>query len=95
MKPYNIYITLCFPPDTDTPGYTQENLNKPAETRQISETAGLFQAEYVAKCLIKDAVNGKFLSSIGLDGFMLTTLTSGFAPVNSIMEGLQQVGHLP
>ena len=92
MKPYDIYVTLCFPPDTETAGYAQENLNKPQETHMISETGGLYQPEYVAKCLVQDAVNGKFLSSIGLVGFMISTLTCGFASVNFIMEGLFQVG---
>lgn len=28
MKPYNIYVTLAFPPDTDTPGLVEENKTK-------------------------------------------------------------------
>lgn len=28
VKPYNIYVTLSFPPDTDTPGFKEENLTK-------------------------------------------------------------------
>lgn len=28
MKPYNIYVTLAFPPDTDTPGLAEENKMK-------------------------------------------------------------------
>ena len=56
VKPYNIRVTVSFPPDTDTPGYAQENINKPKETMLIAESAGLFQPEYVAKCLIDDAV---------------------------------------
>ena len=24
VKPYNIYITVSFPPDTDTPGWREE-----------------------------------------------------------------------
>ena len=56
VKPYNIRVTVSFPPDTDTPGYAQENINKPKETMMIAESAGLFQPEYVAKCLVDDAV---------------------------------------
>lgn len=25
MKPYNIYVTVAYPPDTDTPGLAEEN----------------------------------------------------------------------
>ncbi|KAJ6654705.1 hypothetical protein lerEdw1_006666 [Lerista edwardsae] len=28
VKPYNIYITVAYPPDTDTPGYAEESKNK-------------------------------------------------------------------
>lgn len=28
VKPYNIYVTLSFPPDTDTPGFKEELLTK-------------------------------------------------------------------
>lgn len=28
VKPYNIRVTLAFPPDTDTPGYEEENKHK-------------------------------------------------------------------
>lgn len=28
IKPYNIYVTVAYPPDTDTPGLAQENKTK-------------------------------------------------------------------
>ena len=28
VKPYNISITIAYPPDTDTPGFKEENLFK-------------------------------------------------------------------
>lgn len=28
IKPYNIYVTLAYPPDTDTPGLAEENKTK-------------------------------------------------------------------
>ena len=37
------------PPDTDTPGFETENQTKPEETHLISETAGLFQPDQVAR----------------------------------------------
>ncbi|XP_011809000.1 PREDICTED: 3-ketodihydrosphingosine reductase [Colobus angolensis palliatus] len=91
VKPYNVYITVAYPPDTDTPGFAEENRTKPLETRLISETTSVCKPEQVAKQIVKDAIQGNFNSSLGSDGYMLSALTCGMAPVTSITEGLQQV----
>lgn len=91
VKPYNVYVTVAYPPDTDTPGLAEENKTKPLETRLISETTSICKPEQVAKQIVKDAIQGNFNSSIGSDGYMLSSLTCGMAPVTSITEGLQQV----
>ncbi|XP_069469791.1 3-ketodihydrosphingosine reductase isoform X1 [Ambystoma mexicanum] len=91
VKPYNIYITVAYPPDTDTPGFAEENKTKPLETRLISETSSVCQAEQVARVIVKDAIQGNFNSSVGSDGYMLSSLTCGMSPVTSITEGLQQI----
>ncbi|XP_047224681.1 3-ketodihydrosphingosine reductase [Girardinichthys multiradiatus] len=91
IKPYNIYVTVAFPPDTDTPLLAEENKSKPLETRLISETSGVWQPDQVAKILVKDVVQGNFNSSVGPDGYMLSALTCGMSPVTSITEGLQQI----
>jgi 3-dehydrosphinganine reductase len=49
-------VTLALPPDTDTPGFAIEEKGKLEETRLISNSAGLFQSETVAKQLIDDAL---------------------------------------
>ncbi|OBS65806.1 hypothetical protein A6R68_05654, partial [Neotoma lepida] len=104
VKPYNVYVTVAYPPDTDTPGLAEENKTKvkalkkeilmdmptPLETRLISETTAICKPEHVAKQIVKDAIQGNFNSSIGSDGYMLSSLTCGMAPVTSITEGLQQ-----
>lgn len=28
VKPYNVYVTVAYPPDTDTPGLAEENKTK-------------------------------------------------------------------
>jgi 3-dehydrosphinganine reductase len=90
MKPYNIRVTLSFPPDTDTPGFQKENETKPLETKLISETAGLFEAKDVAKRMVDDALQGKFLTYLGMDGWMVTNLTAGMGPPNSFIDTLIQ-----
>ncbi|XP_037538136.1 3-ketodihydrosphingosine reductase [Nematolebias whitei] len=91
IKPYNIYVTMAFPPDTDTPLFAEENKSKPLETKLICETSGVWQPDQVAKIVVKDAVQGNFNSSVGPDGYMLSALTCGMSPVTSITEGLQQI----
>uniref|UniRef100_A0A2C9LQK7 3-dehydrosphinganine reductase n=1 Tax=Biomphalaria glabrata TaxID=6526 RepID=A0A2C9LQK7_BIOGL len=96
VKPYNVYLTLAFPADTNTPGFQEEQKSKkqtflPLETKLISETSGLFSAENVASIILADTVRGRFFSSMGLDGIMLSCLTCGFSPVTSLMEATQQV----
>lgn len=48
-----VRITLCFPPDTDTPGMVTENLTKPEVTRIASSVGTLEQPEKVAETIIK------------------------------------------
>ena len=49
VAPYGIRVSVNCPPDTDTPGFEEENKTKPEETKLISEGAGLFQPNIVAK----------------------------------------------
>ena len=64
---------------------------KPDETRLISEAGGLFEADAVARTIVDDAVAGKFLSYVGIDGFLLSTITCGMSPVFSLFETALQV----
>lgn len=91
VKPYNIYVTLAFPPDTDTPGFALEQETKVKETSLISETAGLLSPNDVAQKVIEDSLNGKFLSHIGIDGYLLANITCGMSPTTSLLEFIQQV----
>lgn len=56
MKPYGISVTLALPPDTDTPGFANEEKSKPLETKLISETGGLYSPDVVGAKLLKDAL---------------------------------------
>lgn len=47
---------LALPPDTDTPGYANENKDKPLETSLISETAKLFTPEEVGSKILQDTL---------------------------------------
>ncbi|KAI0562702.1 3-ketodihydrosphingosine reductase [Gracilaria domingensis] len=87
-KPYNIGVTLVFPPDTDTPGLHHEKSSMPPETLQISETGGLFTAEHVAKSIADGVVRKRFRVCVGFIGHLLGILTAGVTPGLSVLDVL-------
>jgi len=60
LAPYNISISVLYPPDTDTPGFERENETKPAETAALSETAKLYKPEVVAQYYLNGILRNKF-----------------------------------
>ncbi|CAH8457768.1 unnamed protein product [Schistosoma mattheei] len=74
------FVTIAFPPDTDTPGYIRENVGKPVVTKAISATAGLASPDDVAKSVYLDIMNGKLISTCGLEGIFLSWITAGIFP---------------
>jgi len=60
LKPAGIGISVLFPPDTDTPGFANENLTKPVETAIMSETAGLLAPEGVARTFVRGILAGTY-----------------------------------
>ncbi|XP_062986349.1 3-ketodihydrosphingosine reductase [Elgaria multicarinata webbii] len=91
VKPYNIYVTIAYPPDTDTPGYAEENETKILETKLISESTSICHPDHVARAIVKDAIHGKFSCSVGTNGHMLAILTSGMSPISSLAEALEVI----
>nr|UVW99761.1 3-dehydrosphinganine reductase [Sogatella furcifera] len=89
-KPYGVCVTVALPPDTDTPGFAEEEKAKLEETRLISESAGLWSPDRVARAILDDAIDGKFFSTVGLEGNILTTACAGMSPVGSFFELMWQ-----
>jgi 3-dehydrosphinganine reductase len=58
LKPYNITVSILYPPDTDTPGLATENLIKPKECSIMTEKAGLLSPEEVAEAFVKGILKG-------------------------------------
>ena len=58
---------LC-PPDTDTPGFAEENKTKPPETKAVSASASIMKPEAVASALIKGMAKGGFMIIPNADG---------------------------
>jgi 3-dehydrosphinganine reductase len=65
LKTKNIGVSILYPPDTDTPGFIEENKTKPPETALLSETAKLFTPEQVAEQYIKGLLKNKMHILVG------------------------------
>jgi 3-dehydrosphinganine reductase len=70
LKPYNIRISVIYPPDTDTPGFKTENLTKPPECKMLSEGVKLMSAEKVARIFVDGILKKRFAIFPGGSGFI-------------------------
>uniref|UniRef100_A0A094ZV89 3-ketodihydrosphingosine reductase n=1 Tax=Schistosoma haematobium TaxID=6185 RepID=A0A094ZV89_SCHHA len=62
----------------------RENVGKPVVTKAISATAGLASPDDVAKSVYLDIMNGKLISTCGLEGVFLSWITAGIFPPVSV-----------
>lgn len=81
LKPYNIAVSIVFPPDTDTPQLWEENKIKPLETKLISGTVKPMQAEEVALAILKGVRRKRFLIFPGWESGFYYHLHNVLAPV--------------
>jgi NAD(P)-dependent dehydrogenase (short-subunit alcohol dehydrogenase family) len=89
VKPYGIGVSVLCPPDTDTPGFAQENACKPPETRALGESAGLMSPEKVALALVKGMERGRFLIVPGMEGkFILWAKRLAPGALTAVMDAL-------
>lgn len=91
LLPSSIKVCVAYPPDTRTPGYEEEMRSKPLETKLISDSSGLFEAEYVADKMLAGVMRGDFSIHMGLEGTFMNHLTAGMSPVASAMDAVVQV----
>lgn len=80
LKPFDIGVTVSFPPDTDTPGYEAENLIKPSLTSKMSETGNVYSPDQVAHSLVNDIKAKKFCSTVGLENHLVVMAMNTFMP---------------
>ena len=81
LKPSGINVSVVYPPDTDTPQLAQENKTKPAETFAISGNAKTWQADDVAKVIMKGINKNRFSITPGLEMTALARLGSLINPL--------------
>jgi 3-dehydrosphinganine reductase len=60
VLPYNISVSLIFPPDTDTPQLHEENKIKPPETKALSGNIKVMPADKVALAFLKGIAKKSF-----------------------------------
>lgn len=71
LKPSGITVSALCPPDTDTPGFEEENKEKPEETKALSENAKVMDARDVARALLKGMKRKKPVIVAGFDSRMI------------------------
>jgi 3-dehydrosphinganine reductase len=71
LKPYNVQVSIVFPPDTDTPQLKYESQFKPFITKEVAGSASLMSAEAVAKEILKAVARGKYMIIPGSEGKIL------------------------
>jgi 3-dehydrosphinganine reductase len=91
LSPYKIFISLVVPPDTDTPGFKEENKTKPLEAKLIQEGSGIYHPDEVAETLIDGVKNYRYFIANGFDGFALSVSAAAMAPVHSVGRCLLEV----
>lgn len=84
-----IQVSVLCPPDTQTPGYDEENKSKPFETAELSKNARLMTSEDVAQRFVQKLIKGKFLINVNLESELLYRL-KGIAPglARRVMHGM-------
>ena len=82
---------MAYPPNTDTPGFEEENREKPRETRMMEDEAGLYQADVVARDIVEGACRGNYSIYWGVEGWMLNTVSCGMSPFDNLVDFLSQI----
>ncbi|KAG0474973.1 hypothetical protein HPP92_014659 [Vanilla planifolia] len=87
----NIYVSLVFPPDTDTPGFDEEKKRRPEITNLIAGSSGGMKADDVAKISLNGIKSGRFMIPCNLEGAMVAVATAGLSPQSSCVTAFVEV----
>lgn len=87
----NIHISLIFPPDTETPGFAEENKRRPQLTSILAASSGSMKADEVAKKALNGLKSGNFIVPCNLEGFFLSIATAGLSPQRSFLMAFVEV----
>lgn len=76
-----ISVTLACPPDTDTPGFTEELKTRPEITSLISEGGGIWKPDVIADKILTGAEARRFVVAPGWQITALSAFHSLIAPL--------------
>ncbi|MFX1234791.1 MAG: SDR family oxidoreductase [Promethearchaeota archaeon] len=88
LLPYNIKVSVLFPPDTDTPGFAEENKLKPLECTIISQSGTIMKAEEVADTFIKNVLEERFEILPGEADIQLKTMRANPDDSRGVLDRL-------
>lgn len=91
VKPYNVRVSISFPPDTDTPQLRAEVKERDVIQSSLASYGAVFQAEDIARDVWNGVEKGHFVITHGLDGFVMGQLCTGMSPVSSVWDTITQV----
>lgn len=78
-KDAGIGVSIVYPPDTETPGFREEERTKPPETRRIGAAARRLSAEAVAQAIVRGVEKNRFAIAPGWRMALLHRATNPFA----------------
>jgi 3-dehydrosphinganine reductase len=87
LMQYGIRFSILYPPDTDTPGFKNENRSKPAEVMMISEGGGLLNPGQVAGKLMRGIMKNKFYIHPGQSRLLWSIVRHVPNLAHKIMDG--------
>ncbi|XP_021994748.1 3-dehydrosphinganine reductase TSC10A [Helianthus annuus] len=87
----NIYVSLIFPPETDTQSLAKAKRMMPRLTSIMAATSSTMQADEVAKKALNGIKSGSFFVFCNLEGFFLSIVTAGFSPQRSYLMAFVEV----
>lgn len=81
VKPLGIRVSIVYPPDTDTPGFTEEERNKLPQTRKLTSAGGMLSSDVVARAIVEGIEAGRFAITPGTQMRLLHWLRGPFDPL--------------
>ncbi|KAI0499719.1 hypothetical protein KFK09_017927 [Dendrobium nobile] len=88
----NIYVSLIFPPDTETPGFVEgEQERRPELTNVIAGSSKGMKADDVAKASLNGIKSGRFIIPCNFEGTMIAIATCGLSPQSSFITAFIEV----
>ncbi|KRX77643.1 PRKCA-binding protein [Trichinella sp. T6] len=90
LRPHNVWVTVAYPPNTNTEGFVEEWKNTPVATKLITGGDEVMEPTVVAKGIFRSITRGKFQCLFGMSGQMLGNLCCGMTPIRSAAELIHQ-----